>query len=233
MHSRPTPETYLSLEKAFEHFNQRLFQNRLPAVVFVLSRKPGMRGHFVPARWRRRGGAGKPGPKANVTLADEICLHPDDLATQDPEETLGVLVHQMVHQEQWVSGSPSRGGYHNHEWAGLMRTVGLIPTSTGEPGGRPVGQQVDHCVEPGGPFEHAAQELMKSGWDFAWEALPTKPIRVPVDDAAAPVGGTAEPETEAPTTTRQRYTCPDCGLNAWAKPQSNLMCGDCLKHLVA
>src|SRR5277367_844570 len=24
-----------------------------------------------------------------------------------------------------------------------------------------------------------------------------------------------------------RYTCPECGVNAWAKPQVSLICGDC------
>ena len=26
---------------------------------------------------------------------------------------------------------------------------------------------------------------------------------------------------------KTKYTCPDCGLNAWAKPDSNLVCDDC------
>ncbi|OCG40849.1 hypothetical protein [Gilliamella sp. Bif1-4] len=33
------------------------------------------------------------------------------------------------------------------------------------------------------------------------------------------------------TGTRDKFTCPDCGLNAWAKPTANLICGDCNKRM--
>jgi transcription elongation factor Elf1 len=26
---------------------------------------------------------------------------------------------------------------------------------------------------------------------------------------------------------KTKYTCPSCGLNAWAKPDAPLVCGDC------
>jgi len=29
------------------------------------------------------------------------------------------------------------------------------------------------------------------------------------------------------------YTCPDCGLNAWAEPQASLICGECEEPLEA
>ena len=31
----------------------------------------------------------------------------------------------------------------------------------------------------------------------------------------------------------QKYTCPDCGLNAWAKPGVRLICGECEVELAA
>src|SRR2546422_4579315 len=33
--------------------------------------------------------------------------------------------------------------------------------------------------------------------------------------------------------TRTKYTCPGCGLNAWAKPNVSLLCGECEGELVA
>jgi predicted RNA-binding Zn-ribbon protein involved in translation (DUF1610 family) len=29
-----------------------------------------------------------------------------------------------------------------------------------------------------------------------------------------------------------KYTCPECGLNAWAKIGANLMCGDCEEGMI-
>ena len=31
----------------------------------------------------------------------------------------------------------------------------------------------------------------------------------------------------AKSASKTRYTCPSCGLHAWAKPGARLMCGDC------
>jgi len=38
------------------------------------------------------------------------------------------------------------------KWAEHMRGVGLIPSDTGAPGGREVGQRVTHYIEAGGGF---------------------------------------------------------------------------------
>jgi len=32
---------------------------------------------------------------------------------------------------------------------------------------------------------------------------------------------------------KTKYTCPDCGQNAWARPEANLMCGDCREAMEA
>ena len=63
------------------------------------------------------------------------------------EQTLSTLVHEMTHLQQQHFGKPSRSGYHNKEWGLLMRAVGLIPSSTGEPGGKETGQR--GCCRPG------------------------------------------------------------------------------------
>jgi transcription elongation factor Elf1 len=32
---------------------------------------------------------------------------------------------------------------------------------------------------------------------------------------------------------KTRYTCPDCQMNAWAKPGVHLVCGDCGERMAA
>jgi hypothetical protein len=61
----------------------------------------------------------------------------------------------MVHQEQDHFGKPSRNGYHNKGWGLLMERVGLMPSSTGKPGGKRTGQKVSHYILADGPFARA------------------------------------------------------------------------------
>ena len=72
-------------------------------------------------------------------LIDEIALNPDHLEGRSTREALSTLVHEMVHLWQAHFGDVSRGGYHNAEWAAKMEEIGLMPSETGEPGGKNVG----------------------------------------------------------------------------------------------
>ena len=47
----------------------------------------------------------------------------------------------MTHLEQHHFGQPSRNGYHNKQWAELMKSVGLFPSDTAQPGGKETGQR--------------------------------------------------------------------------------------------
>ena len=37
----------------------------------------------------------------------------------------------------------------------------------------------------------------------------------------------ARKKRKAKSASKTRYTCPSCGLHAWAKPGARLMCGEC------
>ena len=69
----------------------------------------------------------------------------------------------MPHLWQHHFGKPSRTGYHNREWAVKMRAIGLIPSDTGEPGGKEIGQRVTHYIEEGGAFARACSGFLKIG----------------------------------------------------------------------
>jgi hypothetical protein len=50
-----------------------------------------------------------------------------------------------------------------------------------------------------------------------------------VDRAGDVDGEKRQPQSASKT----RYTCPACELNAWAKPDANLVCGDCQETMEA
>jgi hypothetical protein len=44
-------------------------------------------------------------------------------------------------------------------------------------------------------------------------------------------GGVAQASGPRPPT-KLKYTCPECGINAWGKPELKLICGVCMYPLV-
>lgn len=155
----PTEETYAGLEKAFDHFNEKLFEKRLPPVLFTLTRKGKAHGYFWPEQFKHRDG----------DTTHEIALNPNTM-DRNIEAVLATLVHEMTHLEQQEYGTPSKGGHHNMEWVGMMQRVGLIASNTGEVGGAQTGRQMTHYIDENGPFVQAFQELMP--FDLPYFTMP-------------------------------------------------------------
>jgi hypothetical protein len=196
----PTPAVYGALDTAYNFFNSRLYDNRLPPCLITLQRgSKHYYGHYRYGQFITRDGK-------HVT--DEISLNPRYLRERSVEASLATLVHEMTHCEQHHFGKPSRAGHHNKEWGVFLRRAGLIPSSTGEPGGRETGQKMSHDVEVGGVFEQTCAELLAHGFALDWGDAPG------VETAKKPPG-------------RLKYTCPSCGNNYQAKPGVHPICGDC------
>lgn len=157
-----TAQTYTGLSGAFRYFNTRLFEGKLPIPLITLQRKNRMRGYYHEGIFKARG-------TTKEHFVDEIALNPTTFARRTDMEILSTLVHEMVHMQQHKFGKPSRNAYHDKEWGQMMEAVGLVPSSTGQPGGKRTGQRVTHYILAGGPFEIAALELIAGGWALAWE----------------------------------------------------------------
>lgn len=197
----PTKATYTGLTQAYDYFNARLFGAKLPHCLITLHRHKGAFGYFSGERFGTRDGA---------AVTDEIALNPSHILHRSTGLTLSTLVHEMCHLEQHHFGKPSRTGYHNKEWADMMRQVGLIPSDTGAPGGKETGQKVSHYVEPGGAFDVACTELLGQGFEINYGER-----------------GGNEAARAKKRASKTKFTCPECGQNCWGKPDSHLICGDC------
>lgn len=205
----PTAYTYGDLNRAYDFFNSRLFTGALPRCLITMQRHKGALGYFAPERFGSRDGA---------SVTDEIALNPMHFAERTLRDTLSTLVHEMAHLWQQHFGEPSRGGYHNKEWAAKMKEIGLYPSSTAAPGGKETGQRMSHYIVEGGPYDRAFTELERAGInDFFGD-------RWSEDEKSAK----AKSKKNASKT---KFECPDCGLNAWAKADAKLMCGECEVHM--
>jgi predicted SprT family Zn-dependent metalloprotease len=187
------------LQQAYRYFNESLFDEQLPVCVITMQRKKNTHGYFAAERFTSR--------TSSATKTDEIAMNPETM-DRDDLTILSTLVHEMCHLWQQHHGKPSRAGYHNREWAGKMRDVGLEPVSLDKPG-KDTGQKVTHAIIEAGRFAAAAAALLETGYTLQW---------------------CATPEGEK-TRTRAKnkivYLCEMCDTKVWGKPGIRLICGDC------
>lgn len=199
----PTPQSYGPLRQAWKAFNRELFAGALPPCLITLQRRKHSLGYFSGRRFKSSDG---------VHLTDEIALNPTYFAGSSTKDVLSTLAHEQAHQWQQHFGKPSRSAYHNMEWARKMREIGLIPSHTGRPGGKMTGPRMSHYIEARGLFDRAAGRLIAKGFELAF-----------VERDLAGAGSAALQKNLSKT----RYRCPVCSMNAWAKPNSGLMCVAC------
>lgn len=186
--------------KAYTRMNDEWWDGKLPPCLVTLQRHKGARGYFAADRF----GGVKEGDTTH-----EIALNPEtfDRSLRDITST---LLHEMVHLWQQEYGKPSRNGYHNKQWAEEMLRVGLTPVSVDNPG-KMTGQKVSHDITEGGEY------------DTFWPKLEAE---LDVDALLRDIWG-SNPARKKAANSKVKYTCDLCGANAWAKPDSNLVCGDC------
>jgi predicted SprT family Zn-dependent metalloprotease len=195
-----TPKHYRAFQEAYDFLNAELFCRALPHVLVTLQRHAKTRGYFSAERFRGR---------IENAAAHELAMNPDTFADRTDEEILSTLAHEMVHVWQQSHGKPPRQAYHDRQWAAKMKEIGLQPSATGEPGGKETGQHMSHYIVRGGGYALAFAKLAAKGWRLDWQSMPE--------------GITAKKKKASKT----KFSCPDCGQNAWGKPDTLLVCGVC------
>ena len=73
-HTTITVAEYITLQSAYDHFNNQLWAGKLPNVLITLQRKKGALGYFSPDRFSARGSKG---------AAHELAMNPDHFAGRD------------------------------------------------------------------------------------------------------------------------------------------------------
>jgi hypothetical protein len=68
---------------------------------------------------------------------------------------------------------------------------------------------VTHYIVPGGAYASAYVKLASTGFHLSWQPQPWGE------------------ERKKKAASKTKYTCPVCGTNAWAKPGTVLIYGEC------
>lgn len=222
--ANPTVQAYAELQAAFDHYNARLFDGRLPFCLITMQREARTYGYFSSQRFVHR---------HDKSTTDEIAINPAFFAVVPLLEVLQTLVHEMAHAWQFHFGKPGRRGYHNKEWADKMEAIGLMPSNTGKPGGARTGEKMADYAIAGGLFMQATDELLSKEFSVSW--LDRFPPAHHVDGTPAVVsddGDELGEMVEAGTRNRSnrvKYRCPICETQVWGKPALRILCGgdDC------
>lgn len=215
-----TAKQFSTLNDLFDYYNETLFGGTLEQCLVNLSRHRGAHGFFAPGRW-------KDGEKT----VHEISINPDSMNRPD-KEWHSTLVHEMCHLWQETQGKAPRKCYHDKQFAAKMDSVGLVPSNTGQPGGKRTGQNMTHYVQAGGPFETAFNAIGSENLEAL--KLPLKPSRPHLDLAGLVAkikgseteGETAEEESKPKSGVKIKYSC-GCGNNVWGKSGLKITCDDC------
>lgn len=199
MSINPTIATYQTLQKAYDFFNRELFSGELPACLITMQRHRNAKGYFCAEMFESRG-------EEDKHRIHEIAMNPTYFYERSDEDILSTLVHEMVHLWQQEKGKPSRGRYHNSEWADKMEDIGLIPSDTEEEGGARTGPRMSHYIDKDGRFKMYIDIFIEQNEKLNYQDRPV-------------------PKAKKAKKNKVKYTCPKCLLNAWGKPGIELLCG--------
>lgn len=182
----PTEQAHKELQSAFSFLNRSLFDGLLPECLITLQRHRGIHGLFSPHRFIRE----------DAATVHEIAINPQTFAMATLREVLSILGHEMCHLWAHVNSVQGRRGYHSSGWADQMEKIGLMPSSTGKPGGKRTGEKVSHYIVPDGPFFVASSELMSTGFNITWLDRVAAPwdmvdaeIKADLENERRPLGG--------------------------------------------
>lgn len=246
---KPTLEFYNLFQFIYDYFNEHLFLDALPNCMIVITRKTKTFGYYSNERWIN---------KDNIKT-DELAINPIYFSKYPLIEMLQTIAHEMCHLWQYHLGTPSIRSYHNKEWGDKMESIGLMPSNTGQVGGKKRGQQMMEFPIKDGLFLKVCSTLVKNPvFEKIWyDRTTTFKIETIVSNSpnsieniqneSFPIEDTeianflySTYTIESPIlsratsdTSKGKYQCPECKTNVWGKQDLSIFCGDCGSQFLA
>jgi hypothetical protein len=211
----PSEQLSAAIHYLYEQLDERLFKPYLrdkhgdllggaPDVIITVQSTGRVKGFAAKAIWSDHRGS----------YLDQITLVFKNHGHGDVKDLASTLAHEAMHAKQFHDGKPGGGNYHNRQFSDWMKSIGLQTSQTGKPGGRDIGVGMSDYIIQGGPFDRVMDELIAEGFSIPWETVDA--IRVSAGDGDPP---------KPRDLSKVKFTCPQCGQNAWAKRSAKLLCG--------
>jgi predicted SprT family Zn-dependent metalloprotease len=194
-----TYEFYSNLQKAYDYFNERLFENELPQCFITSNRSKNALGYYRPDVFVDK----------DKNVIDEIAINPDYL-DKTPKQILQTLVHEMCHKWQFFKGYKTRRGFHNKQWGEKMVAIGLQPidAQTGED--KLTGFKMSDRILEGDIFDLESDKLLKTiSFEFTNKLKEEDKVK------------------KERKKNRVKYVCQVCGKEVSGKKDIKVICGEC------
>lgn len=156
----PTSTAYSELQQVVDLFNTKLFEGKLPSCLVTLQRQANTLGYYSHKRFTNS--------QNREQFTDELAVNPEYFGAIPLLEILQTVAHELCHMWQTYHGTPGRGRYHNLQWSEKMIEIGLMPSDTGEPGGKRTGDHLGDYVLEDGPFIQVVRDLLATGFKVTW-----------------------------------------------------------------
>lgn len=195
---------YAMLQAAYDFFNAKFFDSRLPKVFFTIDwHNKKSNGYFCPHKLVNKEDA-EAKAKASV-----IALNPDYLA-RDVYEVLATLVHEMCHVwefEEFIKDPYKLTSYHSKRFEKRLSECNLKAVINNKSR-----SSCSTVIPEDGIFKGIADEYLKTK-EFLSIAS-TNAIKT-------------EGDKKAKAKNKTKYVCTGCETNVWGKAGLNLHCNEC------
>lgn len=256
--TKPAIKAYTELQQAYDYFNTVLFERALPDLLLTLQRGKNTFGYFAPDRFTGESNlselAMNPDYFGGRSLADTLSTLVHEMVHVWQHYTAVKKCRGGYHDRVWgakmeaIGLMPSNTGRPGGKKTGQQMTHYIIR------GGR-FQTAVYDLLKNGfsiswyDKWSEGRVVAAKANADILddWLRVTDKEDEELIDKLTKTVSqGTIDADENDDnegllinirppikgTGTRAKFTCPGCGLNAWAKPAANLICGDCECELV-
>lgn len=190
---------YAMLQAAYDFFNAKFFDSRLPKVFFTIDwHNKKSNGYFCPHKLVNKEDA-EAKAKASV-----IALNPDYLA-RDVYEVLATLVHEMCHVwefEEFIKDPYKLTSYHSKRFEKRLSECNLKAVINNKSR-----SSCSTVIPDDGIFKGIADEYLKTK-EFLSIA-------------------STKGDKKAKAKNKTKYVCTGCETNVWGKAGLNLHCNEC------
>lgn len=207
------------LNKIFKALNEEYFNNELPTPIITIQSTPKAYGHFTPwEAYRIKDEKGETSGAVEINIGAGTLDRPIENVT-------ATLLHEMVHYYCYINEikDTSRGGaYHNKRFKAEAEARGLV---------------IDYDSRIGWSITSPSEELLDFIITYGFEDILIG--RNEFTSFIGGIGAGGNGGTTTPTTPKIKkkgnsikMICPCCGAIARVTKTTNLICGDCMEHMI-